>query len=394
MSAPVSAIPVSATSVPTAKPEFEFLCCIARPRPTLDRARALLAAGLDFDELLRLAAQHAIRPLLLKGFAALDWQDVPAAARRSLEGFAHGHLMRSLSFAEEICRVSQALHAAGIPFAAFKGVVLAAALYGDPAGREYLDIDIVVPADRVRAAEDTLATLGYHGHQGDRAFRHTFLSYLRQFALVSQDDRFAIDLHWGFSGAYVPFPLAPEDIWNDLAALEFGGRPVPVLSDADLALLLAGHGTKEQWRTLGWIEDFALLIERRTALDWVAIHRRAEARGCGGSVTLGALLARDLLGAELPPALASLAAADKRSARRAASLIARLELGLPEPESLPNFSDLDLCDRQLDRVKAVLELAFTPTTGDYSAMPLPPALWSLYRLTRPFRLAAKAARLR
>mgnify|MGYP003337904873 CR=1 FL=1 len=157
-------------------------------------------------------------------------------------------------------------------------------------------------------------------------------------------------------------------------------------------LLLAGHGTKEQWRTLGWIEDFALLIERRSGLDWAAIHRRAEARGCGGSVVLGALLARDLLGADLPPALGSLAAADRRSARRATALISRLELGLPEPESLPNFSDLDLCDRQVDRVKAMLGLAFTPTAGDYSAMPLPPSLWGLYRLTRPFRLAAKAVR--
>lgn len=378
---------------PAPRPEFEFLALVARPQPSLERARALLAAGFDFDELIRLAAQHAVRPQLLKALASLGWQDVPAAARQSLERFAHAHLMRSLSFAEELCRVSRALQQAGIPFAAFKGVVLASALYGDPAGREYLDIDIVVPADRVQAAEDTLTTLGYHGHQGDRAFRHAFLSYLRQFALVSEDDRFTIDLHWGFSGAYVPFPLAPEDIWSDLASIEFGGRTVPVLSDADLALLLAGHGTKEQWRALGWIGDFALLIERRTALDWAEIHRRAEARGCAGSVTLGALLARDLLGIDLPAELASLAVADKRSARKAAALMARLELGLPEPESLPNFSDLDLCDRQLDRVKAVLGLAFTPTAGDYSAMPLPPALWGIYRLTRPFRLAAKAARL-
>ena len=383
---------LSAAAGSTAKLEFEFLRCIARPRPSLDRARSLLAAGVDVDELLRLAAQHAIRPLLLKAFASLDWQDVPASARLSLERFAQAHRMRSLSFAEELCRVTRALHEAGIPFAAFKGVVLASALYGDPAGREYLDIDIVVPADRVQAAEDTLAALGYRGHQGDRAFRHTFLSYLRQFALVSEDDRFAIDLHWGFSGAYVPFPLAPEDIWNNLAVIEFGGRPIPVLSDADIALLLAGHGTKEQWRTLGWIEDFALLIDRRPGLDWAAIHRRAEARGCGGSVTLGAFLVRDLFGIDLPPVLASLAVADKCSARKAAALISRLELGLPEPESLPNFSDLDLCDRQLDRVKAVLGLAFTPTAGDFSAMPLPPALWGLYRLTRPFRLAAKAVR--
>ena len=131
------------------RPEFEFLCCIAHPRLPLECARALLAAGLDFDELTRLAAQHAIRPLLLKAFASLGWQNVPAPVREGLERFAQTHRLRSLSFAEELCRVSRALQEAGVPFAAFKGIVLASALYGDPAGREYLDIDIVVPADRV-----------------------------------------------------------------------------------------------------------------------------------------------------------------------------------------------------------------------------------------------------
>lgn len=250
-----------------------------------------------------------------------------------------------------------------------------------------------MPHAHVNRAEDALATLGYRGLQGDRAFRAAFLSYLRQFELLSRDDRFAVDLHWEFSSTYLPFPLASEEIWADAASLEIGGRRIPVLSTGNLALLLAGHGTKEQWRSLEWIADFARLIARLDGIDWPAVHRRAAAQGCGGAVTLGAALVRDLLEMQLPESLAALAAADRRALRRSAALADRLRLGLPEPESLPNFSDLGLCDRARDRVRAVLGLTFTPTAGDYSAMKLPPSLWGLYRFTRPFRLAAKAVGL-
>lgn len=381
------------TQSQAAKSEFEFLCCIARPLPSLERARALVASGIDFDELTRLAAQHAVRPQLLQALAALGWDGVPASLRQNLERFAQEHLLRALAFTEELCHVAQSLEEAGVRFAAFKGVVLARTLYGDPAGREYNDIDIVVPHEHVNRAEDALATLGYRGLQGDRAFRTAFLAYLRQFELLSRDDRFAVDLHWAFSGTYLPFPLASEEIWADVASLEIGGRRIPVLSTENLALLLAGHGTKEQWRSLEWIADFARLIERLDGIDWPAVHRRAEAQGCGGAVTLGAALVRDLLQMPLPASLDALVAADGRAVRRAAALGGKLKLGLPEPESLPNFSDLGLCDRLRDRVKAVLGLTFTPTTGDYSAMKLPPSLWGLYRVTRPFRLAAKAVGL-
>ena len=32
----------------------------------------------------------------------------------------------------------------------------------------------------------------------------------------------------------------------------------------EMALFLAGHGTKEGWRCLGWVGDFAMFIEKHT----------------------------------------------------------------------------------------------------------------------------------
>jgi hypothetical protein len=53
------------------------------------------------------------------------------------------------------------------------------------------------------------------------------------------------------------------------------------------------------------------------------------------------------------------------------------------------LTDLDLCDRRRDRIKAVIGFALTPTPSDYRALPLPRSLWPAYYVTRPFRLAAK-----
>ena len=377
-------------TAPKSKPEFDLLCCVARPQPALDRVRAYLRLGVDFSELLPLAVQHAVQPQLVDALGLLSWEAVPDDARRSLEAFCHRHLLRVLTFTEALCRVADAFDKGGVTFATFKGVALAHALYGDASAREYSDIDIIVPQQHMMNAERILEGLGYRSRQGDRTFRAAFLSYQRQYALFSRELGFSIDLHWAFSGSYLPFPLAADDVWRDIAYVTVGHRRIPTIGGVNLALLLAGHGTKEQWERLQWVADFALLIDRSPDLDWSAVYRRARDEGCGNCVLLGCLLAEGLLDVPVPSGLLQPIAGNKRVGARAAVLIDGLRQGVPLPDVPANFSDLDLCDRRLDRIGAALSLVVTPTVGDHAALPLPPSLWSIYRVIRPFRLAAKA----
>jgi hypothetical protein len=53
---------------------------------------------------------------------------------------------------------------------------------------------------------------------------------------------------------------------------------------------------------------------------------------------------------------------------------------------------LNTHDQLRHRLWPVATLLTTRTVGDYQAMPLPKSLWQFYYLTRPFRLASKAAR--
>jgi hypothetical protein len=245
-------------------------------------------------------------------------------------------------------------------------------------------------------AEDVLAGFGYRSPYGDRPFRLAFQAHLRQFPLERPDGQGWLDLHWAFVGSYLPFPLRAEDVWGRLSEVTIGGQRVPTLAGADLALLLAGHGTKEAWRYLAWVLDFAMLIDRHPEIDWSEVHRRAREQGCGDAVLLGCVLSRDLFDVALPDALTHEVAGHRRVAALVSRIVARLRQGASPSARVENFADFDLCDRAMDRLMARLRLTLTPTVSDYRALPLPKPLWGAYYLMRPFRLVAKAlaARLR
>lgn len=368
--------------------EFDLLCSAARPVPDLSRIRRSLADGIDGELLVLLAAQHGVRSNLLRCLADLSWVSTPPVVRKKLESFRHYHLQRTLSVTQELVTVAAALTDAGIPYATFKGPMLALQLYGDLALREYSDLDLIVPEREMERAEQVLAGRGYRNAQGDRAFRQAFLRHQRQYALVREGFDAAIDLHWDFTVDPLPFPLRPAEIWSRLAFVSIGGRSVPTLAGEELALLLAGHGTKEGWRNLGWVCDFAMLAERVPDLDWSRIHERARRNRTGNAILLAFAIAHLLLETPLPPPLADLVEHDPGLVARAEGLVTRLRSAPPEEVVHAPLEDLLLCDHASDRVRTAIKLTLAPTPGDYEALPLPPALWPLYRLTRPIRLIA------
>jgi hypothetical protein len=371
--------------------EYNYLCLIVRPDPDWAAARKALRAGLDHEELLRLAAQHSVRPQLIAAYADASWEGVPAALRAEYDEFQRFHLARMLFLSGELHRAAELFARRGLPLIAFKGAALAAFLYGDLSRREYGDLDILVPKDRVAEAERLLGSLGYSGPFGDAEFRHAFLAFQQQYAFVREDVGASIDLHWHFNGTHSPFPLQPEDAWRETAEVKIGDRRIATLSGANLALLLAGHGTKEAWKKLGWVRDFATLVHRGQDLDWVAIFRHAEKQGCGNTVLLGCVFADKLLGVPVPAALVKATQDHPAVHKQADGIAAIMRNGAPPASVRPYLEDLGLCDHWWDRVASIVRQAFTRTASDYAAWPLPPPWWRLYHLTRPFRLVCKVS---
>lgn len=373
-------------------PEFQLLLYCARSEPALPQIRQEVdEVAIDWGRLLALAIQHGVRPLLLRSLKAVCWDAVPPAVRLELEGLWISNAHRNLFLAGELLRLLGKFDQSGVPVVAFKGPTLAEAVYGDLSLREFRDLDLLIRAQDLEKAEDILLACGYAAQFPDRDYRTAFLSYHGQYAFRREQSDLWVDLHWQFAGDGVVLPLQAAEVWPRLTEQIMAGRTVSSLAHDDLALLLAAHGTKERWRRLLWLCDFAEFLRRHQDLDWTAILERAVRSHSSRQLLLAIELAATMLDAPAPaellerarnsPPVQSLA----RQAREAMLLTAAKEVW--------EFRfGLNTHDRFLHRLLPIKALLTTRTVGDHRAMPLPKSLWRLYHLTRPFRLAAHVAK--
>jgi hypothetical protein len=298
-----------------------------------------------------------------------------------------GHAASVLQTMNEVTVITDAFRKNGIRYAIFKGFALAAELYGTIAGREFNDTDIIVDEENVQAVEQILQTHGYAAKCGSAEFRSAFQYYQRQYMFVSERSDVAIEIHWDFVGSGDSFPLRSTDIWDTLRCMKIAGREIPTLGSNELAIFLCGHGTKERWRSLGWISDFAQFAAQNPDLDWVGLYDRAKVNQCGRSVLSAGALASSLLGLDFDASFTDLFKADLVVQER----VARVVKYLQDPAaSVDQYPWSDLSENWSNRLRALWVLLSTRTTGDYEAMPLPAQLWRLYHVTRPIRLGMKA----
>jgi putative nucleotidyltransferase-like protein len=373
-------------------PEFQLLLYCARSQPASGPIKRFVdQSAIDWGKLLALADQHCVRPLLLQSLKAVCWEDVPAPVRLELERFCKSNAQKNLLLTGELLRLLRSFNEHEVPLVALKGAILAETVYGDLSLREFCDLDLLIRVQHLTKAEDVLLACGYTAQFPDRDYRTAFLSYHGQYAFRRGQSDLWVDLHWQFAGDGVVFPLQAAEVWPRLIEQTIAGRTVPSLAHDDLALFLAAHGTKERWRRLLWLCDFAEFLRGYQDLDWFAILERATRSHSSRQLLLAIELAATMLDAPAPAELLNQA----RNSPAVQSLARRARQGmlLTAPKGSWEFRfGLDTHDKFLHRLLPIKALLTTRTVGDHQAMPLPKSLWGLYYLTRPFRLAAHAAK--
>jgi hypothetical protein len=373
--------------------EFRLLLYCARSRPNAERIAELAREDINWLKVVDLANRHDVRPLLRQALKSVCWDSVPHSARLELDRFYKRNVQRSLVFAGELFRLLGEFERNGIPTAVLKGIVLAKVVYGDIFLREFSDLDLLVHESDVSKAEDILTACGYQADFPDKDYRSAFLKYQGQYAFRNKQDGISVDLHWRLSGKAEAFAVSAENIWPRLERITMYARTVPTLAHDDLALFLAAHGTKEGWKVLKWVCDFAEFLQKNQNDDWLAVLHRAEQRDSSRPLLLAMLLARTLLDAPAPPGLIDKARNNPAVRALAEKAQRRMLLTAPEGELRNFLNGLNTHDRLRDRLWPVATLVTTRTVGDYQAMPVPRPLWGIYYVTRPFRLAAKAAEM-
>jgi Uncharacterised nucleotidyltransferase len=371
--------------------EFQLLLYCARSRPDAQSIKELVTRDVDWQALVQLARQHYVRPMLFQSLKSVCWDAVPQTTKLELERFNRANIQKNLEFTGELLRLFDLFQQNHIPVATFKGPILAVSVYGGLAMREFSDLDILVREADLRKAEDILAVCGYQADFPDQDYRSAFVSYQGQYAFRQSKTGISIDLHWRLSSKSAIFPIQSTEVWSRLRQVPIGSRMVPTLAHDDLALFLAAHGTKEGWRSLGWVCDFAELLRNCHDIDWAAIFERAQRSYSSRMLLLAVFLASTLLDAPAPAQLVDKARSS--SAVRALAQKARSRMLRPDDqgEDWKFLNGLNLRDRFWPKLWPIAALLTTRTVGDYQAMPLPKSLWGIYYLTRPFRLASKAA---
>jgi hypothetical protein len=254
---------------------------------------------------LQIADWHRLSPAL---FCHLHpTQAAPAAVLSALERVYLANAARSMFMTSTLRRVVDALLEADIPALLLKGAALVETVYPDPAQREMLDLDILVPASGLDAASAALTPLGYRPQPGNDHDPGTSMAMrlpLDQHhgpALIGNEQLLAVELHRHIliPGEGRQFEI--DELWQRARPSAHGGHLLP--SPDDLLLHVCLHFTRNRlggsYRrrhsggALGQICDIARIIEY-DVIDWPSLISTARRYRLDARVFLGLFAAREL----------------------------------------------------------------------------------------------------
>lgn len=375
--------------------EFKVLleACATRPNDGQLRAACCLLNDEQWNRLLALADHHCVTALLYVALAKIGEPAVPKVLSAELGRRYTLNVHRSLLQARELLRVLGALGAAGVEAIPYKGLVLSELAYGDMAMRQAGDLDVLIRARDLVAAQAVAEKLGYTPSlrlSEEERRRYLKVGYEMTFDYGSQ--RNLLELKWGILPRFYAVDFDMDALCAAARSKSFSGTDIRQMALEDLVLVLCVHAAKHCWSRLIWLCDLSRLF--RKPLDWAALTERARALGVLRILRVGVDLANRLLQARISVPLELGRARDPAAGALADETANQIFTDrAPAPESLAYFRQmLRFRERAGDRARFVSRLAFTPGPGEWNAIHLSGPLALLYRLVRIGRLGARLVR--
>ena len=380
--------------IPLGRPENELLISLARPTLAVartERVRRLAQGGLDWDYLLAMADRHSIIPLLYHHVNSICPDAVPGQAFSRLRDLDQENTRQSLLLTGELLKLLDVLAAHGIPAVPFKGPTLALGAYGDVALRQFGDLDVLVHKQDVLKVKELLVREGLKPTPELNGAQEAALLRFDCAYNFGNDKNVLFDVHWNFAARYLSLELGLDGLWKRLETITIAGKQLLTLSAEDLLLVLCLHGFTHLWERLGWICDVAGLIDQRDDFDWHLLLDNATRQGSRRILSLGLILASDLLEAPIPPDVLRAVQADaavKTLAERVQQQLFARDVAAP---GILNGAllQLGMRERTRDKLTSCFRLAATPRVYDWMPVPLPGWLFFLYYFLRPLRLTGK-----
>jgi hypothetical protein len=375
--------------------EFELLFLCART--TVDsaaqqRITALVHSGLDWDFLIVVAHQHCVLPLLYRNLSR-HRATIPDLAMERLQFAFNNNAKRNLFLTRELIHVIELLGANQIDCIPYKGPVLAALIYGDLSFRQFGDLDVIVRVEDVPRATELLVARGYRQSKvvTDERLR-TRAETAKDVTLYRDDIGVELEVHWAVTSEWHPVNVSASLLWKGLTPRSIAGKSFLTPAFEDLLLIQCIHGATHAWERLGWVCDVAEIVRSQPDLDWKRVVKNASAVGGKRIVFQGLVLARDLLGAELPPDIVKMIDGDPASVPLSAE-VKRWLVGEPHvPLDLGERERyfMRLQERPAGKIRVAVHQAkkfLALTARDTESFPLPGFLTFVLYVLRPIRLA-------
>lgn len=375
---------MSSTHVFSLRLESELIVWCARttvPERLHARIRQRVQERLDWKHFLQLVSYHGVTPLVFRTLSAMCPELVPREALDELRRKSHARILLNRALAQELAEVCQAFKEQGVEAIALKGAPLALSAYQDLGLREFDDLDLVVPKVRLADAHAVLQSVGFRPLSRSREEFQSSHFDEPYHAYVKDNRPLPVDLQWVMAHQHFMFRLDRPEFWQRRVPMTLANKTVQVLEPEDLLIVLCVHGSKHAWEQLKWVCDVAELLRSHPSLQWDRIVARAVEWRCRRLLSLGLEIARRVLDAPLPPAVAESVSADsdmqRLVSRMPATLLAHIHEGVKEEQAVALYFTLK--DSWLERWRFGLVLC-----RDESPVVSNPPHWFRWRLSLAF----------
>jgi hypothetical protein len=372
------------------RPEPELVLCSARIHAPENegRIKELLAARLNWSEVLACAVQHKLAPVVYEQIRDADPGWVAKEQQESLAQMARDSAKRNLAFLNEMLHLYGLFEKAGIPAIPFKGPALAWLAYRNFTHRTCVDLDFVLPQRCIPEAVSFLQSNGYNP-QFNPAEVHAGLHGAApgQYAFTRKGRQLSVELHTERTLRYFSRSLNLDELNSRTIPLEIGGQVIRAFSAEDQLVMLCVHGAKHFWERISWIADIAYLVTARE-IDWPFLLKIAATMGSTRLLLLGLYLSHEMIGAPLPQDILGRAREDTRVQRLARKVMKQYAENLHSQMGVfPRaIFRLQSSDGYAGGLRQLIRLSVSPTESDRQKIRLPGFFSPLYTVVRLFRL--------
>lgn len=384
-----------------AQPEVNLLLCCSRTK--LDASikkqiNLLVQQDIDWDYLISLAAKHGVLPLLFNSLNNTCPEIIPKEILSKLRCYFQSNVQRNLLLTSQLLKILEIFQANGVNAVPFKGPMLAVSVYGNPAYRQFCDLDLLVHKKDFLKAKELLLCNQYQLRLSK--MEEIFLSnHAFQTSFQHSNRMSNIDLHWGIAPRKPRLNSRFNCLWSDLESISIGGKSFSSFSPESTLVIQGINATKEpQKQSLKQICDLNEIIQKYPNLSWDKVLYQARKLGCQRLLLISLCLTQKIYGTTLPNEIVQSILSVPVVQELAEKLKQRFFLDTNQLEKKVsksyfvnryNFQATDI----RDRIPYLFDKIVTPHSEDRQFVSLPSFLYYLYYVIRPIRLIGKSTML-